>query len=49
MLELAQEYDRELLDFMKKYGKLQKKGFPQHVSCGKIMDYIHTVGHKYIG
>jgi hypothetical protein len=25
MLELAQEYGEDLLDFMKKYGKLQKK------------------------
>jgi hypothetical protein len=27
MLELAQEYGGDLLDFMKKYGKQQEKGF----------------------
>jgi hypothetical protein len=27
MLELAQGYGKDLLDLMKKYGKLQKKGF----------------------
>jgi hypothetical protein len=26
MLEIAHEYGGDLLDFMKKYGKLQKKG-----------------------
>jgi hypothetical protein len=30
MLELAQEYGEDLLDFMKKYGKLQ--GFAQQIS-----------------
>jgi hypothetical protein len=27
MLELAHEYGGDLLDFMKKFGKWQKKGF----------------------
>jgi hypothetical protein len=40
MLELAQEYGGDLLDFMKKYRKLQKKGLPQHISRGTVMEYI---------
>jgi hypothetical protein len=46
MLELAQEYGGDLLDFMKKYGKLQNKGFPQHISCGKVMEYIGHPVHR---
>jgi hypothetical protein len=38
MLELAQEYGGNLLDFIKKYGKRQRS------HGGKVMEYI-LVGH----
>jgi hypothetical protein len=46
MLQLAEKDGIDLLDFMKKYGKLQKKGFPTHISCGKVMEYIGHPIHR---
>jgi hypothetical protein len=46
MLELAKEYGGDWLDFMKKYGKLQKKSLPQHISCEKVMEYIGHPVHR---
>jgi hypothetical protein len=41
MLKLANEYGGDLLDFTKKYGKLQKKNvFVQVISWGKVMEYV---------
>jgi hypothetical protein len=42
MLELAQEYGGDLLDFMKKYGKLQEKRFSSNISCRKDMKSSST-------
>jgi hypothetical protein len=44
MLELAHEYVGEVLDFMKKYRKLQKKGFWSTDLLRKGHE-VHTVGH----
>jgi hypothetical protein len=46
-LEIAHEYGGDLLDFMKKYGKLQKKGCL--LSWGKVMEYIGHPVPKNIG
>jgi hypothetical protein len=46
MLELVQEYGGDLLDFMKKYGKQQKKRFWSADLLRKFMDGIGHPAHR---